>query len=438
MHKNDKSNSVSSFENNEFLSAQTLANRAKRASSLISRSSSSARTRALHRLSSELRSPERQKTIFQANQIDCQAAEIAGIGSALLDRLRIDRSRLDALAASVAEVADLIDPIGAIEDLVIRPSGLQVGRMWVPLGVILMIYESRPNVTIDAGALCIKTGNAVILRGGKEARNTNAAFVELLQSVLDESNLPKDSVLFAETQEHSFLNALLKQQGLIDVAIPRGGENLIRAVMEHSCVPVIQHFKGVCHVYVEQSADLTMAEKIIVNAKTSRPGVCNALEGIVVDDAIAPTFLPRIVETLSGLGVEIRGCPRSLIHLTGKSFPNVKAANDDDFDREFLDLTCSLATVAGMDEALEFISRHGSKHTESIITQNYEHGLRFLREVDASCVLVNASTRFNDGGELGLGAELGISTSKLHAYGPMGLRELCARKFVVFGHGEVR
>jgi glutamate-5-semialdehyde dehydrogenase len=438
MQTNNNSISAGLFTDEEFASARALAIRAQKSFSIISRSSSAKRTQALRQLACELRSPVKQKMIIEANQTDCQAAESASISAAMLDRLRIDKNRLDALAAGVSEIAEMADPIGSIEDLIIRPSGLQVGRMWVPLGAVLMIYESRPNVTVDAAALCLKTGNAVILRGGKEARNTNASFVELLQAVLDENKLPIDSVLFTETQEHSFLMALLKQQGLIDVAIPRGGENLIRAVVEHASVPVIQHFKGVCHVYVEQSADLSMAENIIINAKTSRPGVCNALEGIIVDEAVAPIFIPRIVKALSALKVEILSCSRSLKHLNGVSFAGVKAASDEDFGREFLDLKCTLATVSGMDEALDFIARHGSRHTESIVTQNYERGHRFLREVDASCVLVNASTRFNDGGELGLGAELGISTSKLHAYGPMGLRELCARKFVVLGNGEIR
>ncbi|NBW81474.1 glutamate-5-semialdehyde dehydrogenase [bacterium] len=429
---------MTDFVSEESLIARNLANRAKAASTSLSRTSSAARTAALQKIAMELLVHGQQKKILEANQLDCSAAVAAGVGSALLDRLRLDEKRLASLADSVAELAQMPDPVGSIEDLAFRPSGLQVGRMLVPLGVVLMIYESRPNVTIDAAALCLKTGNSVILRGGKEARNSNRAFASLLRSVLEQVNLPEDSVQFVEPPEHSFLHALLKQQGSIDVAIPRGGEKLIRSVMEHSRIPVIQHFKGVCHVYVEKSADLKMAENIIINAKTSRPGVCNALEGIVVDEAVAADFVPSIVATLTARGVEVRACARAIKHLDGHSFAGVKAASDDDFDREFLNLTCTLAVVSGMDEALQFLDRHGSKHTESIITQNYESGLRFLREVDASCVLVNASTRFNDGGELGLGAELGISTSKLHAYGPMGLRELCARKFVVFGHGEVR
>jgi glutamate-5-semialdehyde dehydrogenase len=438
MLKNLDNGNIVIREPGESVLARILAERAKTASTRLSRTASASRTKTLRKIASELRTTEHQKKILEANLMDCNAAIANNVSSALLDRLRLDKARLDSLAASVDEIAEMTDPIGSIEDLVFRPSGLQVGRMLVPLGVVLMIYESRPNVTIDAAALCLKTGNAVILRGGKEARNTNSVFVTLLQSSLEENNLPKDSILFVEPPDHSFLYALLKQQGLIDVAIPRGGEGLIAAVVEHSSIPVIQHYKGVCHVYVEQSADLEVAEKIILNAKTSRPGVCNALEGIVVDEALAAKFIPKVITALAAHGVEVRACPRSLSHLQERIFSNVTEATEQDFDREFLGLTCTLATVSGMDDALAFLDRHGSRHTESIITRDYDCGLRFLREVDASCVLVNASTRFNDGGELGLGAELGISTSKLHAYGPMGLRELCARKFVVFGHGEIR
>ncbi|MEY4064769.1 MAG: hypothetical protein RIR26_977 [Pseudomonadota bacterium] len=433
-----KTGNNSEISAQEFAEARALALRAKRASTQLARAAGSVRTAALRKIASELRVPAQQERILAANLEDCRAAERAGVSDALLDRLRLNERRLMALATSVDEVAALPDPLGTIEDLSVRPSGIQVGRMLVPLGVVLMIYESRPNVTIDAAVLCLKTGNAALLRGGKESRNTNRALADLLQSVLRQSNLPEEAILFVDRPEHSFLYALLKQQGHIDLAVPRGGESLIRSVVEHAAVPVIQHYKGVCHVYVEESADLNMAESIILNAKLSRPGVCNAMEGIVVDEQIASEFLPRIVKSLGAHGVEVRACVRSLKHLAPLEFPHVRAASEEDFDREFLGLTCTLATVSGMDEALAFLDRHGSRHTEAIVTQDYASGLRFLREVDASCVLVNASTRFNDGGELGLGAELGISTSKLHAYGPMGLRELCTRKFVVFGHGEIR
>lgn len=388
---------------------------------------------ALRLIATALSTPSTMKAVLADNAVDVEAAVAAGVAPALVDRLRLDEQRLEALARAVREIEALADPVGGIDDLVARPSGITVGRMRVPLGVVLIVYESRPNVTVDAAALCLKAGNVVILRGGKESLQTNRALAHVVADALDGAGLPRDAVVFVDDTDRELLYALLKRSAEIDLAIPRGGTALIDAVNQHARVPVIQHYQGICHVYVHGAADLDVAERVVVNAKVSRPGVCNSAECVVVDAAIAKAFLPRIAAALSSRGVELRGDERARA-----VEPSMKPAVDADFDTEFLSLVMAVAVVDDFDAATAFIDRHGSRHTEAIVTKDHDAAMTFLRRVDASCVVVNASTRFNDGGELGLGAELGISTTKLHAYGPMGLQELTTRKFVVLGHGETR
>ncbi len=415
------------------MTAASLAVRAKAASRALNAAPTAVKNAVLERVASALTSMATASPILAANRVDVAAAVAAGLADAMVDRLRLDGQRLAALQRAVREVAGLDDPVGAISALKQRASGITVGRMQVPLGVILMIYESRPNVTIDAAVLAIKAGNAVILRGGKEALNTNRALAAIVADALKAEGLPEDGAIFVDDVAHDTLYALLGCVGTIDLAIPRGGPALIRAVNEHARVPVIQHYQGICHVYVHEQADLEMAERIVENGKVQRPGVCNATECVVVDNGIAERFLPAMAERLRASDVELVGCPRATAIV-----PDMVAATNADFDTEFLALKLAVKVVDGFDDALAFIAAHGSRHTEAIVTDNHPVAMRFLREVDASCVLVNASTRFNDGGSLGLGAELGISTTKLHAYGPMGLAELCTKKFVVLGAGEVR
>jgi glutamate-5-semialdehyde dehydrogenase len=315
----------------------------------------------------------------------------------------------------------------------VRPNGLQVGRVRIPLGVIGMIYEARPNATIDAAGLCLKAGNAAILRGGSEAFNSNTILAEIIQGALRETGIPEAAAQVIPVRDRTAVNVLLAQDEYVDLIIPRGGEGLIRFVAENSKIPVLKHYKGVCHVYVDEDADLGMAEKVSYNAKVQRPGVCNAMETLLVHEAVAESFLLPMARRFTGAGVELRGCPK-----TCEIVPEAKKASDEDWAAEYLDLILAVKVVASMEEATDHIARYGSSHTEAIVTSDYARARQFLREVDASVVLVNASTRFNDGGELGLGAEIGISTSKLHAYGPMGLEELTTTKFVVFGDGQVR
>ncbi len=413
--------------------AAALAARARIASRLMSVASTAQKNAALQRIVSALTSTATATPVLDANRLDLEAAEAAGLAAPLIDRLRLDGQRLASLAAAVRQIVALPDPVGRISGLGQQPSGILVGRMQVPLGVILMIYESRPNVTVDATALCLKAGNAVILRGGKEALHTNRALAALVADALVAEDLPKDAALFVDDPDRELLYALLRRSGEIDLAIPRGGTALIDAVNAHARVPVIQHYQGICHVYVHAGADLDMAERIIINAKVSRPGVCNSTEGVVVDKAVAARFIPQLIKGLRAHDVDIVGC-EDTVAVDG----SVVAAGAADFDTEFLGLKIAIKVVANEDAALAFIAAHGTQHTETIVTNDHVVAMRFLRAVDASCVMINASTRFNDGGELGLGAELGISTTKLHAYGPMGLDELCTRKFVVMGHGEVR
>ncbi len=367
------------------------------------------------------------------NEKDLAAGREKGLSNAMLDRLELNDAVVASMVQGLHEIAALPDPVGEISDMKRRPSGISVGRMRVPLGVVGMIYESRPNVTIDAAALCLKAGNGVFLRGGSEAIHSNLALAKLLQKVLASHDVPPEVVQVVPVTDRHGVNAMLSQEEFIDVIIPRGGEGLIRFVTETSRIPVLKHYKGVCHVYVDSGADVSMGVNIAMNGKTQRPGVCNALEGLLVHKDIADSFLPAAASALMGAGVELRGCVRSC-----KVVPELTSATSEDWGTEFLDLKMIVRVVDDMDEAITYIEQYGSQHTEVIVTNSYEKSQRFLREVDASAVMVNASTRFNDGGQFGLGAEIGISTTKLHAYGPMGLEELTTRKFIVFGEGEVR
>ncbi len=367
------------------------------------------------------------------NDKDLAAGAEKGMSPAMLDRLRLSDAVIDSMISGLHELCALPDPIGKIENFMKRPNGLQVGRMRVPLGVIAMIYESRPNVTVDAAALCIKTGNAVILRGGSEAIQSNLALAALLQQALHEHDIDRSAVQVIPVTDRLAITHLLTLEEDIDLVIPRGGEGLIRFVAGNSRIPVLKHYKGVCHLYIDKDADLDKAIPLVINSKTHRPGVCNALEGLLVHSDIAEIFLPQVVSALTECGVELRGCAQSV-----KIAPDVQPAREEDWGTEFLDLILCVKVVQNFNEAKQYIQKYGSRHTESIVTENYSTAQRFIAEIDASAVMVNASTRFNDGGQLGLGAEIGISTTKLHAYGPMGLEELTTRKFVVFGQGQIR
>lgn len=410
---------------------EDLARKAKSASRDLVALSTEAKNNVLLRVA-ELLISERS-CVQQANERDIDAGKAKKLSAAMLDRLLLSDSVIDAMAKGLHELVTLDDPIGKIEDFVKRPNGLQVGRMRVPLGVIAMIYESRPNVTIDAAALCLKAGNAIILRGGSEAIHSNIALSKILQQALVAEGVKEDVVQVVPVTDRAAVNHLLSLDEFIDLVIPRGGEGLIRFVAENSRIPVLKHYKGVCHLYVDKDADLTRAIPILLNSKTQRPGVCNALEGLLVHKKIAAQFLPEAASALKEAGVTMKGCAQSMAisHL-------IEKAEDGDWGTEFLDLALCIKVVNGFDEAKEYISTYGSLHTESILTENYTTAQRFITEIDASAVMVNASTRFNDGGQLGLGAEIGISTTKLHAYGPMGLEELTTRKFVVYGQGQVR
>jgi len=376
---------------------------------------------------------ERSEEIRAENEKDLAAGRERGLAAAMLDRLELSDKVLDSMIQGLREIAALPDPVGEVDDMVRRPSGILVGRMRVPLGVVAMIYESRPNVTIDAAALCLKAGNAVFLRGGSEAVHSNVVLGSILREALESCGADPDAVQVVPVTDREAVNVLLEQEEYIDLVIPRGGEGLIRFVSEHSRIPVLKHYKGVCHAFVDTGADHDMAARIVMNGKVQRPGVCNALETLLVHEDEADSFLPRIAGELMDAGVEIRGCERTCVIVSG-----AKRAVEDDWPAEFLDLVIAVRVVKDIDEAMEHIARYGSRHTEVIITPHYGNAQRFLREVDASAVMVNASSRFSDGGQFGLGAEIGISTTKLHAYGPMGLKELTARKFIVYGAGEIR
>jgi len=408
-----------------------LARAARLASRKVARAGAERRTRALLAMADAL--DARRAEILGANDEDLAAARAAGIAGALYDRLLLDDKRVGKMAAAVREVAALKDPVGEIVREWTRPNGLRVARRRIPLGVIAIIYEARPNVTSDAAALCLKAGNAVVLRGGSEAFRSNSAIARALAEGLAAAGLPEAAVQLVPTTDREAMVQLLRCDEDIDLCIPRGGEGLIRFVAEHARVPVIKHYKGNCHVFVERSADFKMALDICYNAKVQRPGVCNAVETILVDAPIAADFLPQLVRRVGPAGVELRGDARARAVA-----PVMAPATEEDFATEFLDLICAVGVVDGLDGAIEHIERYSSSHTEAIVTRDEAAARRFVEEIDSSTVVVNASTRFADGGELGLGAEIGISTTRMHAYGPMGIEELTATKFVVLGSGQVR
>ncbi len=410
---------------------ETMARDAKTASRGLRSLGSAQKDDALLKMAEKLL--EHKESIIAENRKDLSAAREAGLSSAMLDRLTLNEAVIASMADGLREVAALPDPVGEVTGMRKRPNGLLVGRVRIPLGVIGFIFESRPNVTIDAGALCLKAGNAVILKGGSEAIHSNLILGKLMAKALNEADIPEKAVQVVPTTERASVNALISMDDYLDVIIPRGGEGLIRFVTENSRVPVLKHYKGVCHVYVDRSASLEMAKDICFNAKVQRPGVCNAMETLLVHEDAAAAFLPEMAKQFQGAGVEIRGCPRTLALV-----PTATPADESDWPAEFLDLILAVKIVGSMDEALDHIDAYGSQHTEAIITNDYDRSQRFLTQVDSSVVLVNASTRFNDGNQLGLGAEIGINTSKLHAFGPMGLEELTTTKFVVYGQGQIR
>ena len=377
---------------------------------------------------------QKKLLIIDANEVDLKNARKNGMSEALIDRLALDSDRIEGIARGVREVAALKDPIGQVDRFETRPNGLIIGRRTVPLGVIAIIFESRPNVTVDAAVLCLKAGNAVILRGGKEAFHSNNMFVEVMREAVREAGVPEDSISLVQDITHDSVDELMSLSNYIDVLIPRGGAGLINRVVTNSRVPVIETGIGNCHVYVDASADLKMAADIIFNAKCRRPSVCNAAETLLVDRAIAGEFLPMAKMRLDEKNTELRGCEET-VRILGSG---VTAATDEDYFTEFLDYILAIRVVDGLEEALVHISKYSSKHSEAIVTNNYSSSQRFLDEVDAAAVYVNASTAFTDGGEFGLGAEIGISTQKMHARGPMGLNQLTSSKFIIYGNGQVR
>lgn len=408
-----------------------MAKKAKSAARIMAKADTNLKNAALLKIAEFLEAEKNE--IQAANQKDLAAGREKGLTQAMLDRLAVTDKVIASMIQGLKEVAALEDPVGSVTKAYVRPNGLQVSKARVPLGVIGIIYESRPNVTIDAACLCLKSGNSVILRGGSESINSNQALAATVSRALSAAGLPENAVQVVPVTDREAVNHLLRQEELVDLIIPRGGESLIRFVSENSRIPVLKHYKGVCHIYVDEGADLAMAENVAFNAKVHRPGVCNAMETLLVNRKEAASFLPKMAERFKAAGVVLRGCPE-----TKNIIPFVEPADETDWPAEYLDLILAVKVVADMDEAMDHIAIFGSNHSEAIVTSDYARARRFVREVDASVVLVNASTRFNDGGQLGLGAEMGISTSKLHAYGPMGLEELTTTKFVVFGDGQVR
>ncbi len=409
---------------------------AREAARLLAKAGGHAKNTALEIVADGL--ARRRSEILAANEQDLEAGRQAGLSDALLDRLMLDQERLQGLAADVRAVAKLPDPVGETLDMREMPNGLRVGRRTVPLGVIGAIYESRPNVTVDISALCLKSGNSVILRGGREAAHSNAALAALVRDSLDEAGLPRDAVQRVESTDRALVGRMLTMRGVIDLIIPRGGQELINRVAAEATVPAVTGGVGVCHTYVDRSADVDMAVNIVHNAKVQRPSVCNALDTVLVHSAIAPAYLPRLAEAFGEDGVEAR-CDRRALSILGPTEAlKVIPATEEDWSTEFLSLTAAVKIVDSLDEALDHIVSYGSGHTEAIVTEDYSAAMRFLDDVDSSAVMVNTSTRFNDGGQFGLGAEVAISTNKMHARGPMGLRELTSYKWVVLGNGQVR
>jgi len=404
---------------------------AKDAARILALASTRMKNDALQQMARGLE--EKTGLILDANRADLTRARSAGLTSAFMDRLTLSESRVEEMAAGLRQVAALPDPVGETVEAWRRPTGVEISRVRVPLGVIGFIYESRPNVTADAAGLCLKSGNAVLLRGGSEALESNSAIAQVLAKAVEKVGLPADTIQVLDTADRAAVMAMLTLDRYIDLIIPRGGEEFVRLVAERATVPVLKHDKGLCHVYVDASADLDMAVTIAVNAKAQRVSVCNAIETLLVDAAVAPRFLPRAAARLREAGVELRGDER-----TRALVPAARPATEEDWDTEYLDYILAIRVVDGLDQAIEHIRRHGSGLAEAIVTSDLRNARRFTREVDAAAVLVNASTRFVDGSQFGMGAEMGISTSRLHARGPVGVRELTTTKFVVMGDGQVR
>ncbi|MCP4116529.1 MAG: glutamate-5-semialdehyde dehydrogenase [Desulfobacteraceae bacterium] len=410
---------------------QDIAKKARLASRSLAVASTDRKNQVLQDLARRL--TEMKPEIQAENLKDLEAAKAKGLSSAMIDRLTISDGTIASMIQGLNEVTELPDPVGTITKSWTRPNGLEISKKRIPLGVIAMIYESRPNVTVDAAALCLKAGNSAILRGGSEAFHSNTILAGIIGDVLEDAGLSRESVQVLPVKDREAITVLLQQEEFIDLVIPRGGEALIRFVVKNSTIPVLKHYKGVCHAYVDHDCDIDKAVSICVNSKAQRPGVCNALETLLVHETMAPAFLPRMAEAFTKACVEMRGCPKTL-----EIIPDAAPADDNDWAEEYLDLIVAVRVVESMDQAMDHIATHGSDHTDVILTNDTANADIFVNTVSSSMVGVNASTRFNDGGELGLGAEIGISTSKLHAFGPMGLEELTSTKFVVLGKGHTR
>jgi len=417
------------FDVEQYMTA--LGENARSAATQMAKAETAVKNKALVAIADELDAGRAQ--LKQENQRDLQAGKEKGLDAALLDRLALTESRIDSMIEGLRQIASLADPIGEINDMSYRPSGIQVGRMRVPLGVVGIIYESRPNVTADAAALCLKSGNATILRGGSEAIYSNQAIAACIRSGLKTAGLPVDAVQVIETTDRAAVGALLQMKESVDVIIPRGGKSLIERISNESKIPVIKHLDGICHVYIDDFADQKKALDVAFNSKTQRYGTCNTMETLLVSAAASASVLPPLAKLYQQEGVELRGCEKTM-----KLLPEIKQADAADWDTEYLAPILSIKIVTGLDQAIEHINHHSSQHTESIVTENYSHARRFLREVDSSSVMVNASTRFADGFEYGLGAEIGISTDKFHARGPVGLEGLTSLKYIVLGDGHIR
>ncbi len=408
-----------------------LGRQAREASRLLARAPTETKNRALEAMAAAIE--RRSEALLAANRLDLEAGARSGLDEALLDRLQLNAQRLGSMAEGLRQIAALADPVGEISDLRYRPSGIQVGRMRVPLGVIGIIYESRPNVTADAAGLCLKAGNAAILRGGSEAIHSNVAIAGCITAGLENAGLPPQCVQVVDTADRAAVGALLTMPQFVDVIVPRGGKGLIERIARESLIPVIKHLDGICHVYIDDRADVDKAVRVAYNAKTQRYGTCCTMETLLVADSIAASVLPQLTQMYTQAGVELRGC-----EATRRQFPDMNAATEEDWTSEYLAPILSIRLVADLDAAMDHIRRYGSQHTDAIVTEDWTRARRFLNEVDSSSVMVNASTRFADGFEYGLGAEIGISTDKLHVRGPVGLEGLTSQKFVVLGDGHVR
>jgi glutamate-5-semialdehyde dehydrogenase len=404
---------------------------AKEGAKSLARASSKQKNQVLIKMAKAVKN--RAEELISENKKDIEYAEKKGLSKALIDRLALNEKRINEMAEGLREVTQLPDPVGEITKMWQRPNGMTVGRMRVPIGVIGIIYESRPNVTADATSLCLKAGNAVILRGGSEAINSNRAIVNIMRDTARKEGIHEGAITFIDTPDREAIMEMLKLEGIVDLIIPRGGEGLIKTVTQHSRIPVLKHYKGVCHVFVDRDADLSMAEEICFNAKVQRPGTCNAMETMLVDETIAGKFLPGMLKKFKDAKVELKGCPKTL-----SIYPDIMKVKEEDFYKEYLDLILNVRVVRDIDEAMEHIAKYSSAHSDAIVTRDYNKAMKFLRGVDSSAVFVNASTRLNDGYQFGLGAEIGISTDKIHARGPMGLEELTCTKFIVFGSGQLR